>query len=67
MLCKATSTYTTIFVIDLYNSMDGWMDGWMKDHDLSPPSPLEDEDVYMWVVTIWSVEIWGLRFRLFGV
>jgi hypothetical protein len=36
--------YTTNFLIDLYNSMDGWMD----DHDLSPPSPREDEDVYMW-------------------
>ncbi len=28
--------------------LNGWMDGWMKDHDLSPPSPREDEDVYMW-------------------
>jgi hypothetical protein len=27
---------------------NGWVDGWMKDHDLSPPSPREDEDVYMW-------------------
>jgi hypothetical protein len=26
MLCKATSKYTTNFLIDLYNSMDGWMD-----------------------------------------
>jgi len=37
----------------------------MKGHDLSPPSPLEDEDVY--ILTIWSVENWGLGFRLFGV
>jgi hypothetical protein len=48
VLSKATSKYTTNFLIDLYNSMDGWMDGWMKDHDLSPPSPPEDEDVSMW-------------------
>jgi hypothetical protein len=31
MLCKATSKYTTNFLIDLYNSMDGWMGGWMNE------------------------------------
>jgi hypothetical protein len=35
------------------------MDGWMKDHDLSSPSPLEDEDVYMWgsLFGVWKIGV----------